>query len=374
MNPALQAAILKSYQQKGYISAPNAQPKNPYQSSYSAAAQGVSSYKPAQSQILGVAKSRPGSSFTPTPPPATGPTPQQTVESNQDNGNAQIDSDYNQSMSMLNDAESGLRSQAGAATGQIDSGATAAKNEITNTQAVAQQGVNASTQTAERQGKNAIAQARDLYNQQLQQNNSQLSALGISSSSVASALAEKLGVETARRISGVTGSLDEVRQNATNELGRINTYYQGKVSDLQNWVNDQKAVIQNSLIQGINQINGARNQAASAKAQARAGLLQQVQQQLGSLAQQQQQFEQSLQAWQVQKSAALTPIAQDPNYVQNLLAQTQNINQNYAPEGFVATPSFNVDKTGNYTGQINVQKKPDETQDPLTALYAQAGV
>lgn len=298
---------------------------------------------------------------------------QQSIQSNQDNGNAQIEADYNQAMEMLNSSEGSLRSQAGAATGQIDSGAAAAKNEITNTQSTAEQGVNTSLQQGEAAGKNAIQQARDLFRQTQQTNNAQLSALGISSSSVSEALAEKLGVEVARRIAGVTGSVDEIRKNATAELGRIKTYYQGKISDVQNWVNDQKATIQNSLIQGINQINSARSQAASAKAQARSNLLSQVQSQLGQLAAQQQQFEQSLQAWAAQKQSALQPIAQDPNYVQNLLSQTQQIQQQFNPSQFVATPSFNVNAKGEYTGQINLQKPNKEEQDLLSQYLGTGG-
>lgn len=318
-------------------------------------------YRPPQPQVLGASTSRVSSSSSSSTPQNSGiQSAQQTVQSNQDNGNAQIESDFNQAMEMLNNSESGLRSQAGAASGQIDTGAAQAKNEITNTQGVAEQGVSTSLQQGETAGKNAIQQARDLFRQTQQSNNAQLSALGISSSSVSEALAEKLGVETARRIAGVTGSVDEIRKNATAELGRIKTYYTGKIADVTNWVNDQKATIQNSLIAGINQINSARSQAASAKAQARSNLLSQVQSQLGQLAAQQQQFQQSLDAWAAQKSAALTPITQDPNYVQNLLAQTQRINEQFSPSGFVATPSFNVSSNGTYTGQINTQKKPQE--------------
>lgn len=327
-------------------------------------------YTPPKPQVLGASTG---------PRPAAGPAPQNNgsqqaqsiVQSNQDAGNSQIEADFNQAMEMLNSSESGLRSQAGAATGQIESGAATARNEITNTQTVGEQGVNTSLQQAEKQGASAIQQARDLFRQTQQSNNSQLSAMGLSSSSVSEALAERLGVETARRIGGITGSLDEVRKNATMELGRIKTYYTGKLADVTNWVNDQKAVIQNSLIQGINQINSARSQAASAKAQARSNLLSQVQSQLGQLAQQQQQFQQSLDAWAAQKSAALTPIAQDPNYVQNLLAQTQQIQKGFNPSQFVATPSFNVDSKGQYTGQINLQKPPQEDEELINPFAAQ---
>lgn len=314
-----------------------------------------------------------GTTYTPTylapkvqvqsqPTPQPGPAPSQGVwddnliNSNQNNANAQIESDYNNAMSMLSGAESSLQGQAASASGQIDTGAAAAKNEITNNQTVAEQGANASLSTAEKQGTTAMQQARDIFRQTQQQNNAQLSALGISSSSVAEALAERLGVDVAKRIAGVTGSLQEVRQNTVNELGRIKTYYQGKITDLTNQVNDQKATIQNSLIQGLNQINSARSQAASDKSAARANLLSQVQTQLGNLAAQQQQFEQSLQQWAQQKSAALTPIVQDPNYLNNLISTSNNLNQQFSSTGLNFTPQVNVNAQGTMTGQISGQK------------------
>ena len=233
----------------------------------------------------------------------------ENINQGQEAGNAQIDADYESAMGMLSGAEAGLQSQAGVANQTIDQQFGAAKNEITNTQGIAEGATNKSLQTAETEGKSAMQQARDVYGQVQQRNNAQLSALGISSSSVNEALAERLGVETARRIAGVTGSLGEARQNAVNELGRIKTYYQGKIADMTNQVAVQKATIQNSLIQGLNQINQARGQAASDKAQARSNLLSQVQNQIYSLTQQQQQFEQSLQQWAATKSSALSPIA-----------------------------------------------------------------
>lgn len=294
--------------------------------------------------------------------------PYQQIQDQQNNGNSQIDSDYESAMSMLGGAESGLQSQAGTAQTQIEGEASQAKNEITNTLGVAEQGVNTSLQTAERQGVTAQQQARDLFRQTQQSNISQLSALGISSSSVSEALAERLGVETARRIAGVSGSLDDVRLNATNELGRIKTYYSGKIADVQNQVQVQKANIQQSLIQGLNQINTAKSQAASAKSQARANLLSQVQVQIGQLTAQQQQFEQSLQQWAAQKSAALQPIITDPQFMNTLTSATNNFNRNFAPSGFQYAPQVQTDAYGQVKGNVNysLQKKPiDDLENPF---------
>jgi len=298
--------------------------------------------------------------------PSNNQQPYQNIQQQQENGNSQIEADYNNAMSQLSGQEGSLKDQAGAASGAIDIQAGEARNQLVNSQATQEQSTQASLQSAEKQGQSALQQARDLFRQTQQSNSAQLSAMGISSSSVSEALAERLGVETARRIAGVTGSLDEVRQNTSKELGRIQTYYTGQLDTLAKNVENQKAQIQNALVQGLNSINSARNQAASDKASARSNLLSQVQNQIYSLTTQQQQFQQSLEQWAAQKAAALTPIVQDPNYVQKLLAQTQNIQQNFTPSGFVATPSFNVDKTGQYTGQIQMQKKPvDELTNPF---------
>ena len=290
------------------------------------------------------------------------------LEGQQSNMNAQIDADYDQAMSMLGSAEQGLRGQAGTAEGQITNEAASTRTSLGAEQATKEQGVQQNLSTAETQGTSAMQQARDLFRQQQQTNNAQMSALGISSSSVSEALAERLGVETARRIAGVTGGLQEVRQNATQELGRIKNYYSEKATQIQDWVANEKAKIQNTLIQGLNQINSSRGQAASQKSQARAGILQQVQQQIFEITQQQQQFDNSLREWAAQKSAALTPIAQDPNYLNKLTATAQTFNQQFAPTGFSFTPELSVNAKGEMTGQIKSQKRED---DDLTSLLDQ---
>jgi len=332
----------------------------------------VPNYSPPKPQVLGASTSAGGGGggSNNIPSGATNNQGYQQIQAGQDAGNAQIEADYNSAMNMLSGAESGLRGQADQAGGVIDTGAASAKNEITNNQTVAEQGANSSLQTAEKQGTSAMQQARDLFRQTQQANSAQLSALGISSSSVSDALAEKLGVETARRIAGVTGSLDEVRQNTVNELGRIKTYYQGQISTLAQHVADQKQQIQNSLIQGLNQINQARGQAANDKASARANLINQVQSQIGQLTAQQQQFQQSLDQWAAQKSAALTPIVQDPNYLNTLLGYANTINQNpgIAQAGLIATPQVNVGANGSLSGSISTTKK---NNDQIVNPFAQ---
>lgn len=291
----------------------------------------------------------------------------QNVQSQGDQGADLIEQDYNNALGMLAGQEQSLRGQAGTAEGQIENEAGAVRSQLTREQGVAEQGVQSNLSTSEKEGTNAMQQARDLFRQTQQGNIAQLSALGISSSSVAEALAERLGVETARRIAGVTGSLQEVRENATKEMGRIKDYYTSKVTEVQQQVQVQKANIQNSLIAGLNQINSARQQAATDKARSRAELLNNVQNQIFQLTQQEQQFQQSLKQWAEKKSAALTPMITDPNFVNSLTQATSTFNQQFAPQGFNYAPEVSTDEFGRVRGSVNynLQKKPDEFANPF---------
>lgn len=291
----------------------------------------------------------------------------ENIKNAQDSGNADIDADYNQSMSMLGQQWGEYQGQAAGASAQITNDAGGVTTALGAQQATGEQGVQKSLSTAEASGKNALQQARDLFRQTQQSNNAQLSALGISSSSVSEALAERLGVETARRIAGVTGGLDEVRQNATNELGRIKNYAAEKATQLAENVRIQKDQIQQALVSGLNQINTARSQAASDKARARSSLLQQVTAQVGALTQQQQQFDQSLKVWSAQKAAALVPLTTNTG-----LEEAFRGFSNFTQSGKFDITKFDANMSVNAKGQpayqfgtIN-QKKPAVFTDPIT--------
>jgi hypothetical protein len=129
---------------------------------------------------------------------------------------------------------------------------------------------------------------------------------------------------------------------------------------------NEKAVklseIQNSLMQGISQINSARNQAATAKAQQRLELFSNAQNTIANLTQQYQQFQQSLQQWAAEKQASLTPIAQDPNYVQKLISTANVFNEQFSPTGFNFAPSLSVDATGQMTGKVSSYKNDEDEE------------
>jgi hypothetical protein len=300
--------------------------------------------------------------------------PYENLQGQQDSGLDLIEQDYNNALGMFAGQEESLRSQAGTAGQQIDTEAGQVQSQLKNEEAVGVQGVQSGQQVAETGAKSAMQEARDLFRQTQQSNIAQLSALGISSSSVAEALAERLGVETARRIAGVSDNIQTVRQNAAKEISRIQTYTSEKLTNIQKQVQVQKANIQNSLIQGLNQINSGRNQAATDKARSRQELITNTQNAIYSLTQQAQQFEQSLKQWVAQKSEALNPIVTDPTFLNTLNQATSNFNQSYAPTGFQYAPEVSTDAYGRVKGNINynLQKKNDEKTNPYqpgTAEY-----
>ncbi len=297
------------------------------------------------------------------------PSYEDIMRQQQDAFNQQLEADYNSSMTQLSNQETGLRGQAETATGQITNEAATTGTTLGAEQATKEQGVQTSLSTGEKQGTSAMQQARDLYRQTQQQNVAQLSALGISSSSVTEALAERLGVETARRIAGVTGSVQEMRQNATNELGRIKNYYAEKATQIQDWVANEKSNIQNTLLSGLNQINAARQTAASDKAAKRATLMSQVQTSIANLAQQQQQFEQSLKLWAEQKSTALQPISAG-DFQTLFNKQMTSLQSQFNPTQFNVTPTQNVNQYGQLSGSISVKPKTTDEED----LYKKYGI
>lgn len=289
---------------------------------------------------------------------------QNTINSNTNQGLDFIEEDYNNVLGQLAGQEQSLRGQVDIAGRTISDEAAGVKTQLGQEQATKEQGIQSQQQTAEKESASSMQQARDLFRQTQQQNIAQLSALGISSSSVAEALAERLGVETARRIGGITGSLQEVRQNAAKELARTKDYYQQRITDVTNQVQVQKANIQNSLLSGLNQINSSRQQAATDKSRSRAELISNAQRAIQGLAAQQQEFENSLKAWATKKSAALTPIITDPQWIQayqnniNTLNQQPGISQTYL--GNYGTNQQG--EFGYYNGPLRTSAKPKNTQ------------
>jgi hypothetical protein len=279
-------------------------------------------------------------------------------------GNNAIDDDYNNYMNSLNSQQGYMQEQGNQAMIQMNLQANQARTQYGQEKTVAQQGLDTQTQTANTQATSAMQQARDLYRQVQQQNIAQLSGAGLSSSSVAEALAEKLGVETARRIAGVTGSRDEIIQNITKEKSNLDNYYQQKLTNLEDQLTLNTKQIQSQLMQSLDQINQARNVAASERANKRAQLMSEATTQIANLQANAQQFAQSLQMWKEQNSAKLTQTVSD--VTAKMTNFTTGLNQlNSTMPGYDLNPSFSVSDQGYLVpSQLSAKKKT--TDEDLT--------
>jgi len=294
---------------------------------------------------------------------------QDIINQNAGDQSSVIDQDYESTMSMLGAQEQQMMGQSAEAAGTLSAEETQVRNQLANQQTVDTQGQEAQLATGEKESATAMQQARDLFRQTQQNNIAQLSGAGLSSSSVAEALAERLGVETARRIAGVSGSIQEIRQNATKEMTRIKSYYEGKATEVTQWVGNEKMKIQNALNNSLNQINSAKQQAATAKAQARASLLSDVRTQLYTLQQQENQFQQSLKAWATQKASSLETLITDPNLVASYTANINKLNETPGiSQSYIGNYGVNDQgQTGYYAGQVKSVKKDE---DLLTNPFA----
>lgn len=278
-----------------------------------------------------------------------------------------IDRDYNTALSGLETQEGDLKSQAATASGAISSGAAPVKSAIADAQATNIAGLEAQQSQVQTQAKGAVQQARDLYRETQQQNIAQLSASGLSSSSVAEALAEKLGVETARRIAGVTNSSNEVLQNLAQERTRVDTYFKNKTTEVETNLQNQLAGVQQALMTGINQINQAKQLAAADKANRRQELLSRAQSAVAQLQTQAQQFAQSLQVWNQQKQDALAQansfaaITPDRSAFDN---STQNVSSILGPN-FQTQLSVNAKGQPTYLYKSAPKKKDDDEDEEL---------
>lgn len=287
-----------------------------------------------------------------------------------------IDRDYETAIGGLNMSEQDLRSQAGSAESSIRSSFAPVKTALGEEQATRESGITSQEQQASSQQKSALQQARDLFRQTQQSNIAQLSGLGISSSSVSEALAERLGVETARRIAGVTGSTDEVLRNLGQERARIQQFYKTKLTEVESQMQSQIGNIQQQLLSGVNQINQARNLAATDKANRRAELLSNAQTQIAQLQASAQQFQQSLDQWQAQRSSALQQAQQfvvtptDFSQLNNALQGVQGITAAGGQlQGYQS--QVNIQPTGKFSIGLNAPKQDD---DPYAAALRAAGV
>lgn len=290
---------------------------------------------------------------------------QQDINRSVDDLGSIIDRDFESALAQLGTQEQNLRSSAGVAEQGVRAQAQQSRTALQNQQQASLAGIGKEEQQAQTTSNSALREARDLNRQIQQQNIAQLSSLGISSSSVAEALAERLGVETARRIGGITGSRDEILQNLQAERTRINEVATQKLADLEQSVGVQISQIQNNLMAGLNQINTARDTAARDKANRRAELLSSAQTQIANLKAQAQQFQQQLQQAAARRQASvnesLNLLTASPQDFGNLIS---NVNA-LAPSLQSAGLQFsNVNPNGSFSlGPARIDKTQDQEED-----------
>lgn len=271
-----------------------------------------------------------------------------------------LNQDYNNTINELSAQERNIRSQADIAQSQVGNEFASTQTQLGNEQATNLQGVQGQLDTAEKESTSAMRSARDMFRQTQQANIAQLSGLGISSSSVAEALAERLGVETMRRIGDVSQSLSDVRINAQKEIGRINNYFQEKKTQLEQTKALELSKIQQSLIAGIDTINAARDRAALDKARSRADLLNNAKSAVDAINNQVAKFQDSLTAWAKSRSQALQGLAQNPEWITSFMSAGQKLSEGFNPTQFSLTPTINQDERGNYSGKWTVSPKKNE--------------
>ncbi len=296
-------------------------------------------------------------------PSNIGVDPYANINQNVSTGNSQIDADYNDFINQLSGAEQGLQSQAANASAQVATNYAPQSTALKAEEATKLSGLASQTATAQGQEKTAMQQSRDLFRQTQQQNIAQTSGLGISSSSVTEALAETLGVETARRIASVSQSANDIYNNIAREKTNVETFVKSKLADLEGRIAQEKSNIQLSLLEGIRQINEARATAAKDKANRRADLLQNAQNAIYGLQQNAQTFTQSLEAWKAQNTSSLNAASQtDYNQLfANNLQQIPQINRQLLSAGMQG--DYTISPTGQMTTKIT-NKKITDPNDP----------
>ena len=319
--------------------------------------------------VLGASTGGGGQQYTPTvnntPQPAGQQTQYNDINQQVEDFGAIIDRDYETALGGLASQEQDLRGQAAATQGAITAGAAPVRTAIADTEATNLQGLSTQEQQTQTQSRSAIQQARDLFRETQQNNIAQLSGLGLSSSSVNEALAERLGVETARRIAGVTNSTNEIMQNISQERTRVQSFAKSKLAEVETNLQAQLTQVQQSLVSGLNQINQARQVAAADKANRRQELLSRAQSSVAQLQAQAQNFSQSLQMWETQKQSTLGEtqkfVASAPD--QSGLKSSINNIQGILGAGFTPELSFNT------RGEVSGTFRKNKEEEDLLAKY-----
>lgn len=247
-----------------------------------------------------------------------------------------IDEDYNTTLGALQSQEEALKGQLPLAI-QETQRQQSSKTAALKTEQSSRLG-QISTREGEQQRatQGALEQLRNLYQTVQRQQQGQLSAGGISSSSASEALATLLGRDMAQRVAGEYGTQEQVLGRLADERKNVNDYFTTTVSNMEQETADRIQQTNILFQQQLGQLNQLRGQASVEKQRGRANLYQQFQSQIYAIQQANQNAQMALYQWQAQMDAKLQAAYQT---TLNLApAQTAQINQTSQLTPY-ATPS-----------------------------------
>jgi hypothetical protein len=222
---------------------------------------------------------------------------QQQLEQDYNNTLAQYDSEAGTIGGNYNTAAGGLKGGYDQAVSDVSGAQTQALNDISGTR-------DYTNQTAD----SALNQARKLANELQQRNNSQLSAMGISSSSVAEGLGEGLSRDTYANINNIVQNRDTTLTKLKQQEDATNKYYTDNLNNLKQNYQTQLNDLTTKRDALLNQLSSNKSLLANQKFQYSQSLSQQYNQALQQLNQQAQSFAANLQYFTDQKVSALNQV------------------------------------------------------------------
>jgi hypothetical protein len=268
-----------------------------------------------------------------------------------------VSQEYDQAISALAGEEQWQQGVAGTQIAGLQGQETAGTNRLSEGKASEMAAAGQQEQTARTEESSGLRSMRDLFRQIQQQNIIDLSGRGISSSSVAEALAEKLGTETMRRIGDITQGTQNVINNIAAEKKRITQVYQSKVQELQAEVKNKIDTVNANLTYALSQISAQRGLAALQKQKGLRDIAQTAREMIDSIKDKAWSYEQTLAAEAQKRQQATDDAIQLLKFNENTGAYELNPMVQSATsslqQGF---PGLGVaPQVQNYNGQPYVQ-------------------
>mgnify|MGYP001569396666 CR=1 FL=1 len=216
-------------------------------------------------------------------------------------GNTDVNSLYEPTMNYLNQLESEFKKQKPGALETVQRGyeeslVPVGEQEKTNLANIETQGRGISTRE-----QNALQQARQLYGELTQGNVGRFGG----GTSTGEAANEILGRATMQQITGISGGAGESRRQLEIEKTRVQDFANNQRTSLKRWREEAIQKVEQEFSSGIMNINQNRSMAETAKATAKADLMQQARAQSFQVEQAQKAFERQILLFETQKAGEL---------------------------------------------------------------------